>query len=326
MTYKITEKDYDRHCVKYKELGKNLKSSLKILLNENTISHLDVNYRIKEYESFIDKIKRKGYKKPLTENEDFCGIRIICYFPTDIEKIGELIRNEFIVHSSEDKSSDKDIDRFGYRSYHFIVSIKQEWISVPNFRGLNDLKVEIQIRTILMHAWADIEHKLQYKKKEHIPKSIQRKFYQLSAIFELADEQFEHVRDKKQEIYFSSLPKNQNEFDTSQEMNADTLQAFLDLFTGNRASSPEYTSDLLDELLKFNISFDYLLKLINLYTEEEINQMEEEAYNGDKGNWAQVGLIRNLLDIYHGDYYKSRLAVQTPEDLRLFEKYRKKVD
>lgn len=309
MKFEISEKEYGNHCEKYSNLGENLQNSLRILLKEANITFLDVNYRIKDYDSFLDKIVRKEYENPLEDNEDFCGMRIICYFPSDIEKIREVINKEFIVHHSEDKS-DKEIDRFGYRSYHFVVSVKNEWLSAPNFRNLKDVKAEIQVRTILMHAWADIEHKLQYKKKEHIPKVIQRKFYQLSALFELADEQFEILRDKKEGVYKSSLPEYSTDFDTQQEMNADTLQAFLDLNCGERLKLEENTGDLLDELLKYKISFDDLKSMLNKYDTEEIESIEREvigsSIKGIKHSWAQVGLIRFLLDLTNEEYWNSR--------------------
>ena len=61
------------------------------------------------------------------------------------------------------------------------------------FRDYADFKVEIQIRTILMHAWAEIEHRLAYKKQAHIPSHLRRKFSRISAKLEEADEQFEEL-------------------------------------------------------------------------------------------------------------------------------------
>ncbi|WP_180227396.1 GTP pyrophosphokinase [Bacillus cereus] len=323
MKFEISEKEYETHCEKYSDLGENLQSALKTLLKEANINFLDVNYRIKDYDSFLDKVLRKGYKKPLEDNEDFCGMRIICYFPSEIEKISEVINKEFIVHHSEDKS-DKEIDRFGYRSFHFVVSVKKEWLSVPSYRNLKDVKAEIQVRTILMHAWADIEHKLQYKKKEHIPKVIQRKFYQLSALFELADEQFEILRDKKEEVYKSSLPEHSTNFDTQQEMNVDTLQAFLDLHCANRLKSAEYTAELLDELLLYKISFDDLEGMLRKFSAEEIDDIEREMRGGKKGKWAQVGLIRYLLDLTSDEYWSTRLSFKDPNAEEIRRKLRKR--
>ncbi|WP_404467515.1 GTP pyrophosphokinase family protein [Bacillus sp. RC97] len=330
MKFEISEREYREHCEKYSDLGVNLQNALTLLLKEADITCLDVNYRIKDYDSFLDKIDRKGYQNPLEENEDFCGMRIICYFPNDIKKIVEVIKREFNVHHHEDKS-DKEIDRFGYRSYHFVVSIKEEWLSSPNFRNLRNVKAEIQVRTILMHAWADIEHKLQYKKKEHIPKVIQRKFYQLSALFELADEQFEMLRNKKEEIYINSLSKRLVDFDIKQEMNADTLQAFLDLNCGDRRKKETFTIGLLDELIKDKITFDDLVSAFKKFSEGEIEEIEREMYGPmyDEGKrWAQVGLVRVLLQLVNNEYWNEKKKELSEKGLKqregLREQYKNK--
>ncbi len=65
-------------CQKYEELAKNLKQALERFLNDADIEVLDVQYRIKDFLSFWEKIQRKGYEDPLQEVEDICGLRIIC--------------------------------------------------------------------------------------------------------------------------------------------------------------------------------------------------------------------------------------------------------
>lgn len=102
--------------------------------------------------------------------------------------------------NSEDKVDNLEPDKFGYRSHHFVVTLRHEWLNVPNYRGLEGIKAEIQVRTILMHAWADISHKLSYKKKEHIPELFQRNLFQLSALFEIADDRFEMLRAERENI------------------------------------------------------------------------------------------------------------------------------
>ncbi len=54
-------------------------------------------------------------------------------------------------------------ERFGYQSIHYLVKLKGERARLAEYRNLKDGVVEIQIRTILQHAWAEIEHDIQYK-------------------------------------------------------------------------------------------------------------------------------------------------------------------
>jgi putative GTP pyrophosphokinase len=186
--------EYSKVRNKYDTLGTNLAQALELFLKENDLKVLSVTYRVKDKESFVEKIDRKNYEKPFDDIEDICGIRIICYYQSDVDKIAEIISKEFEVLENQDKEELLEADQFGYRSTHFIVKIKKEWLKAPNYRGLEDLKAEIQIRTVLMHAWAEIEHKLAYKKKSHIPDKFRRKLSRISAKLEEADEQFEELR------------------------------------------------------------------------------------------------------------------------------------
>lgn len=71
----------------YQRLSFNITESLKFLLKDSGIPYLDVYSRVKEFDSFFDKIDRKQYKKPFDQIEDICGLRIVCYYPSDILQI-----------------------------------------------------------------------------------------------------------------------------------------------------------------------------------------------------------------------------------------------
>jgi len=189
---------YKELLPQYENLGQNISQALELLLKEKDISCLSISYRIKESDSFFEKLKRKRYKDPFEEIEDICGVRVICYYQSDVEKITEIIKKEFDVIENDNKVENLEYDQFGYRSSHFIIKIKKEWLSTPNYRGLENLKTELQIRTVLMHAWAEIEHKLAYKSKLQIPKEFQRKLARISAKLEESDEQFEDIKNQIQ--------------------------------------------------------------------------------------------------------------------------------
>jgi putative GTP pyrophosphokinase len=175
---------YSKAKHNYEKLGVNLVQALELFLKERDINVLSINYRVKDDLSFVEKIDRKHYANPFDEIEDICGIRIICYYQSDVEKISEVLRQEFMVIENQDKETLLKADQFGYRSTHFIVKIKKEWNKAPNYRGLENLKAEIQIRTVLMHAWAEIEHKLVYKNANQVPSQFRRKLSRISAKLE----------------------------------------------------------------------------------------------------------------------------------------------
>lgn len=306
----------------YKRLGENIKEALVQFLEENKIDYLDVEFRIKDFESFYEKIERKKYKKPFDEIQDICGLRIINYYPSDLDKITDLIKKEFNITESVDKQSELDDDRFGYRSYHFIGILKKEWLTAPNYRGLNKFCFEIQARTILMHGWAAINHKLLYKSEKDIPKEFRRDLFRLSALIELADEQFERLRIEREDYAKETIEKEKDGkliIDNNQELNVDSLQALLDFYFPRRAKH-EDISDLVNEIKSCGLSLhDFNNKL--LITLPYLNKIEEDESTEDMTvNWAQSGVVRTILDLTVDSYFEGRLP---PRFEAVISKYRK---
>lgn len=303
---------YNELAPRYNSLAQNLTSAIRDFLIKNNIDFLDVASRIKTFDSFFDKIQRKKLStlKPLEEIKDLCGIRIIVFYPSDLELIHDIIHKEFDVLETINKEELLEPDRFGYRSFHYIVKIKDEWLKAPNYRGLNDLVAEIQVRTILMHAWADLSHKLSYKEKAYIPNQFRRQMSRLSALFELADEQFDILRKEKQN-YVKSLIQASNDarsFDREQPLDVDSLQAFMDYYFPDRASDMQNTESLLNDLKNNNITFRDLIDGYDK-TKAELQSFEPLFFKkisaGKKTRWAQVGIVRMILNLSHDRYWSA---------------------
>ena len=122
-----------------------------------------ISQRIKSGESIEEKLKRKGYKTDReTEFEklnDIAGIRIICRFEDDIYRIRDKICEQKELKILKQKDFVERQKKSGYRSLHLIIKIP-----VATEEGMREMKVEIQIRTIVMHLWAELEHEKCYKK------------------------------------------------------------------------------------------------------------------------------------------------------------------
>jgi ppGpp synthetase/RelA/SpoT-type nucleotidyltranferase len=85
-----------------------------------------VQTRAKEINSFAEKLIRKDkYIRPLEEINDLCGARLICHFSSEVEKISELIRENFEVDelNSLDVRLRLNVGEFGYRSEHYVVTV-----------------------------------------------------------------------------------------------------------------------------------------------------------------------------------------------------------
>lgn len=301
---------YSKVRTKYDTLGINLAQALELFLKESDIKVLSVSYRVKDKDSFVEKIDRKNYEKPFDEIEDICGIRIICYYQSDVDKIAKIISREFEVLESQDKEELLEADQFGYRSTHFIVRIKKGWLQAPNYRGLENLKAELQIRTVLMHAWAEIQHKLAYKKDTHIPKQFKRKLSRISAKLEEADEQFEELRNEitnyKEDIVEIAKGKS---LDTKEiDLNLDSLQAFLDLAFPNKRKNIEFTADVVDEFLRHHIGLKEFIssyeKVKNYLFDIEKDMVKDGRLS--KACFFQAGLARLIMYLTNSDYFESQ--------------------
>jgi ppGpp synthetase/RelA/SpoT-type nucleotidyltranferase len=311
MSRRLIKKRYQMMYPRYKRLAINLEQALELLLQEKGIKYLTIDYRVKERDSFFEKIERKGYKDPFEEMHDLCALRIVCYLKRDAKRIGELIKKEFHLVEATQKADLLDPDQFGYRSDHFVVRIKEEWGLTPNFRGLNELNAEIQVRTVLMHTWAEIEHQLSYKNKSDIPEQFQRKFSRISAKLEEADEQFEELVSSREQYQREIRESAFNNRDDGKhlKMNLDNLQAYLDHFFSDRDRKVDKTRNLLEEIIRHNISIDHLVQSYK-DVQSKLPAMETEQFKGGKFNgkeWSQVGIVRKILDLTHDDYAKRGL-------------------
>lgn len=284
---KEVKDDFIKFQNQYLRLGKNIEEALNSFLIEEKIPYVNVYHRVKEFESFYEKIGRKNYSDPFNEIEDICGIRIICYYASDIHKIEEIIKRELIVLETEDKAESLGLKEFAYRSTHNIVKIKDSWTATPNYRGLENLRAEIQIRTILMHAWAEIEHKLNYKSDAAVPSHFQRKLFRLSAKFEEADEQFEELKNGINGYRTSIQEKTKvdKKFDLKQDFNIDSYTAFLNFhFEDINEIDLRRIDRSFEEYSEQNLGFKDLDEIINKfkpYFEEISNDLKEGGYMND---------------------------------------------
>lgn len=214
----------------YEVFTTRLEETLERILDVANIPYATIESRTKSADSFIQKAMdpKKGYVNPLKSVTDISGVRIICYYHTDVEKIADLIASEFNIdeRNSGDKSTALGINEFGYRSIHQIISFSKERKLLAENKAFSDFVAEVQTRTILQHAWASIEHKLNYKSDDIIPDEIKRRLYRISGLLDTADDEFLFVKrkiTKIREAYREDLGKKQ-----LVDVNIESLGVFLE--------------------------------------------------------------------------------------------------
>ena len=145
-----------------------------------------VESRVKTYESLEGKLRLKGSKyHTLSDITDILGVRVITYYVDDVDRVASLVERLFTVdwENSVDKRKLLEIDTFGYQSLHYICS-------VPDF----PYRFEIQMRTLLQHAWSNMNHDTGYKSGVEIPRYYLRSMSRMAGILELVDDEFSRIR------------------------------------------------------------------------------------------------------------------------------------
>lgn len=223
------------------------------ILRQQGITPHSVTYREKSLSSLREKINRggKAYENPLDQITDLAGVRVITYFLTDVDKIVPLIENQFVIDkgNSVDKRQSADSSAFGYASVHLVVQLTADRCNLPEYSVFKDLKCEIQVRTILQHAWAEIEHDIVYKSNADIPSELRRKFASLAGLLEVADREFEMLRRDEAHIR-EHIRRTITHDNLKMLINLDSLRFYLERYHNELVSGVDYRGKL-SELVQF---------------------------------------------------------------------------
>ena len=176
----------------YDQLDEIVAGKLETLIEENRLFVMPLSHRLKTEESLQGKLRRRKQDyQHLLDLTDICGARIICYFLDTVDEIAGLLPAYFVVRKAVDKSESLDATQFGYLSRHFILSLREE---DGYAKELCEIGFELQTRTVLQHAWAEIEHDLGYKSTFGVPRQLRREFSRIAGLLEIADNQFADLR------------------------------------------------------------------------------------------------------------------------------------
>ena len=174
------------------------------ILDDAGINYLSVNGRAKSVSSFAAKAARSTdglptFSDPLSDITDQVGVRVITYVHSDVDAVADLLADQMLVHDDRDMGRETASEgRFGYASRHLLVAVDQARGSQPTSAVLHGQLVQVQIRTVLQHAWAEFEHDIRYKgtiPDEHVSE-FDRRFTLAAGLLELADREFSMIRDR----------------------------------------------------------------------------------------------------------------------------------
>jgi putative GTP pyrophosphokinase len=192
---------YEEQLPAYRAALHQIAQDVRLILEQHGLTPA-IKYRVKSFEAYFEKRLRQDSASTARRNaslSDFFGLRIVCPFLEDIETISGLIASNFQVLETERKAKQHSVREFGYDSLHLAIRMETEATMrlMPGVRRV----CEIQLRTILQDAWAEVEHELVYKSDISLPnQSIQRKLASLNATLTLSDLIFQEIRDYQKEL------------------------------------------------------------------------------------------------------------------------------
>ena len=202
------------------------------ILDDAGINYLSVTGRAKSVASFAAKAARTvdgrpSFTDPIREITDQIGIRVITYVHSDVQAVADLLDDQVVVHDDRDMGLETASEgRFGYASRHLLVGLDDARADQAAYELLRGRQAQVQIRTVLQHAWAEFEHDIRYKgtiPDEHAP-DFDRRFTLAAGLLELADREFSTIRDRLRTEMTGPSPEPQ---DDDPRISPRELAAFL---------------------------------------------------------------------------------------------------
>ncbi len=213
------EKQYEQHAVILDKALHEMQRRIGSAVRKNDVRPT-LKYRIKSFDSYYEKLLRRSRELEsgeAIEITDLMGIRIVCPFMEEIQAIESALHASFTVREVERKGSNLGYHEFGYSSVHLLIDIPED--IRDGFHLAGSWVCEVQIRTILQDAWAEVEHELVYKADlTPLDQRLRRKLSALNANLTLSDIIFQEIRDyqrslqrklmRRRETFWSELGEN----------------------------------------------------------------------------------------------------------------------
>ena len=267
---------YEALMPKYRQLIEEVQFALSRDLDTTNLK-VALSGRVKTLESLLEKITRKEYRDPLCEITDLAGVRAVCQFTSDAEDVEKMVRRLFTVVEEVDKAQKLRVDRMGYLATHFIVQLCADSRG-PRYDHLLGLKCEIQVKTILQDAWAQIDHLLMYKSKESIPEKERRELNNVASLLEIAQSIFDRTRETRTQYVEEVQSKKDRPVEFLQQViDRETLAAYTQLRYPNLPVNSRVQEILLGDLDRSRYRTPNDIESMVLASADAVAAYEQEA-------------------------------------------------
>ena len=195
------QKAIDDISLVYSSAIKEIETRLKILSDDFDKQHSfmpihHVQSRLKSFDSLMEKAERYGIEDPLNnlstvkrEILDIAGVRVVCNYEENLITMSNLLLAQEDIEMIKVKDYCNNPKDSGYRSLHVVVAVP---VYLVNRKKV--VPVEIQFRSIMMDAWASLEHELRYKHKGGLSEDIVNTLKECAENLHKVDERMSRVR------------------------------------------------------------------------------------------------------------------------------------
>lgn len=176
-------------------IAQQIRKALDSDTNGGNLSHfikIPVEPRVKDVDSAIGKVGRKGYTE-FNQLTDLVGVRFVVLLSDHIHTICEIIENEPVWDCEVSKDFQVEIENnpkiFDYQSKHYEIRPKDDF-EVDGILITKCMCCEVQVRSLLQHAYAEIVHDNLYKPVGPVPTKAERQVAKSMALMETTDDLF----------------------------------------------------------------------------------------------------------------------------------------
>jgi putative GTP pyrophosphokinase len=217
---------------RYEDFARQCADRVRSALLNNDVEFFAVEHRAKSVASFREKLGRPGksYFDPFYEMPDLAGVRVILNYLPDVDRVVELCGRLFAINEENSvRASDRlGTEEFGYQSTHIVGWISEQRRLLDEWQPYEDMQVEIQVRTVLQHAWASVSHALQYKREADVPRKLRRRLARVAASLETADTEFSELAVEHRQLLLDANEAIDQDEQWDAPVDTTTIKAFIE--------------------------------------------------------------------------------------------------
>jgi ppGpp synthetase/RelA/SpoT-type nucleotidyltranferase len=306
---KAAVEQYSRLQSLYRDFAETVSDILADAIKSRGLRVNAIQYRAKELESFGKKSitpadqspTEPKYKNPLADITDLAAVRVITFFPRTVDEVGQCVQAEFdIIERVDHTATAQREERLGYQSVHYLVRLGNNRNRLSEYRRFDGLVAEVQVRTVMQHAWAEIEHDIRYKSKSAIPLQISRRFMTLAGLLEIADREFQAIQEEDANLRAAAKTLiNEGRLDEV-EVTPDALHTYLDVRLGTDDRISDYTYEWMAKILR-RIGFQTLGQVHECISGLDDDKLSRTALGSRSGQVSRFEVL--LVTAMGGDSY-----------------------